>query len=90
VIEFSTLLALSPEAAFDTFTQRISEWWPPTHRLSADPSSAIVISPDGAFHERTADGRTLALGHVRLWGRPLRIELDFYLGTGPEQPTDVS
>lgn len=90
MIEFSVRLGAPPGPAFDRFTTRISEWWPPMHRPSGDADSTITISLDGTFSERTADGREFELGRVRTWIRPVRLELDFFLGTGPERPTDVT
>lgn len=90
MIDFSVRLRGDTEQAFDLFTARISEWWPATHRLSKDASSEITLSEDGTFCERASDGREFELGRVRLWVRPVRLELDFFLGTGPERPTDVT
>ncbi len=89
MIEFSVLLRLPPAAAFDLFTERVSDWWPPTHRLTKDPASTITMAPGKPFLERATDGRVAELGRVRVWQRPERLELDFYLGTGPDAPTDV-
>lgn len=89
MIEFSVVLDGTPDRAFTLFTERVSEWWPPAHRLTKDPESHITLSANGAFQERAADGRVADLGRVRTWNPPHRLELDFYLGTGPDQPTDV-
>lgn len=89
MIEFSVVLRLPPARAFALFTQRISEWWPPTHRLTKDPNSTITLDPAGTFREHGTDGRVAELGRVRVWQPPERLELDFYLGTGPTEPTDV-
>ena len=89
MIEFSVVLTGDSERAFDLFTTRISDWWPPTHRLTKDPASVITISRDGTFRERATDGREMNLGCVRSWDRPRGITFDFYLGTGPDLPTEV-
>lgn len=75
--------------AFALFTEEAGAWWPPERRHLDDPESAIVISVDGAFRERARDGREAALGAVRAWEAPHRLLLDFYVGTGPEAPTEV-
>ena len=90
MIEFAVLLRRNQEDAFALFTEQISQWWPPTHRMTSDATSRITLSADGAFRERAGDGREMDLGRVRHWEPPVRIELDFYLGSGPDAPTDVS
>jgi uncharacterized protein YndB with AHSA1/START domain len=89
MIEFSVVLNRSPDEAFTLFTERISEWWPPSHRLTKDAASRIILSADGTFRERASDGREVDLGRVRIWEPPTHIALDFFLGTGSESPTDV-
>ncbi|MBC7842051.1 MAG: SRPBCC domain-containing protein [Gemmatimonadaceae bacterium] len=89
MIEFSVDLNSTREHAFDLFTLRISDWWPPDHRPSKNPASRISLSESGTFVERTPDGEEIPLGHVHRWDRPSRLQLDFYLGTNPAQPTRV-
>lgn len=72
------------------FTEEVSTWWPPRHRLSKDPSSVLFLEETGRFFERSSDGREVELGRVRCWERPVSLVLDFYLGTGPDRPTEVS
>ncbi len=89
MIEFSVVLKRDLERAFDLFTSRISDWWPMGHRPTHDPASVITLAEDGTFRERASDGREIELGRVRRWDRPFALTLDFYLGTGPQQPTEV-
>jgi hypothetical protein len=85
----SVVLPLAPPAAFELFTQKISEWWPPDRRHTRDPASEIFLLQSGRFYERARDGHEVDLGHVRSWERPRRILLDFFIATGPEKPTEV-
>jgi len=85
----SVTLPLAPSAAFALFTQRIGEWWPPDRRHTQDPTSEIFLLASGRFYERARDGREVDLGRVRSWDPPRRILLDFFIATGPEQPTEV-
>ena len=85
----SVLLPLAPRAAFELFTQKIGEWWPPDRRHTEDPASEIFLLPSGRFYERASDGHEVELGHVRSWELPRRILLDFFIATGPERPTEV-
>jgi len=89
MIEKSVLLLCPPTEAFQLFTQRISEWWPKTHRLSEDPGSELFLERTGRFWERAGDGREVELGRVLVWQAPERLALDFYLGTSAAQPTAV-
>jgi hypothetical protein len=43
----------------------------------------------GRFYERSRDGREVELGRVRAWDFPRQILLDFFVATGPENPTQV-
>ena len=85
----SVTLPLAPAAAFDLFTQKIGEWWPPDRRHTQDPRSEIFLLATGRFYERARDGREVELGYVRSWDVPNRILLDFFIATGPERPTEV-
>jgi uncharacterized protein YndB with AHSA1/START domain len=85
----SVPLPLAPIAAFELFTQRIGEWWPPDRRHTRDPASDIFLLQTGRFYERASNGHEVELGNVRLWDFPHRILLDFFIATGPEKPTEV-
>ena len=85
----SVMLPLAPRAAFELFTQRIGEWWPPARRHTRDPASEIFLLKSGRFYERARDGQEVELGHVRAWDLPRRILLDFFIATGPDHPTEV-
>jgi hypothetical protein len=81
----SVILPLAPPAAFELFTQRISEWWPPDRRHTKDPTSEIFLLRSGRFYERARDGHEVELGCVRSWELPRRILLDFFIATGPDK-----
>jgi hypothetical protein len=85
----SVVVPLSSAAAFQLFTQKISQWWPADRRHSQDPASEIFLLESGRFYERCRDGREVELGHVQSWDFPSRILLDFFIATSPEQPTQV-
>ena len=82
-------LPIPPRAAFDLFTLRIGEWWPPERRHTGDPHSEIYLLASGRFYERGRDGVEVELGRVRCWEPPHRIVFDFFIATGPEKPTEV-
>jgi uncharacterized protein YndB with AHSA1/START domain len=85
----SVLLPLAPAAAFDLFTLKASIWWPTDRRHTQDPGSEIFLLASGRFYERARDGREVELGCVRTWDAPNRLVLDFFIATGPENPTEV-
>jgi uncharacterized protein YndB with AHSA1/START domain len=89
MIQKSVLLRCPPDGAFQLFTERISEWWPPTHRLTKDPESKVFLEQTGRFWERAQDGREIELGRVLVWDPPHGLTLDFYMGTNSAQPTAV-
>lgn len=89
MIQKSAYLRCPPEQAFQIFTERISEWWPLSHRPAKDPLSELVLERAGRFCERASDGREIELGRVVAWEPPHRLALDFFVGTGPRQPTSV-
>jgi hypothetical protein len=43
MIRKSILLRCPPEEAFQLFTERISEWWPKTHRLTKDLQGELFL-----------------------------------------------
>ncbi len=87
MITRSVLLSQPPDAAFKLFTDRISDWWPPDLRHTNDPASSLHLRADGRFFERAGDGREIELGRVLEWREPERIVLDFFIATGPANPT---
>jgi uncharacterized protein YndB with AHSA1/START domain len=87
VIDRSVLLPCGQAAAFGLFTERASEWWPPSRRHTGDAESAVLLSPGGRFWERARDGHEVELGRVLEWEAPARLVLDFYPGTDADHPT---
>ncbi len=85
----SVLLQMDKPQAFAFMTGRISEWWPDDRRHTGDQNSRIFLLGSGRFYERTSDGREVELGKVTLWNKPHVILLDFYIATGPDNPTEV-
>jgi uncharacterized protein YndB with AHSA1/START domain len=89
MIDKSVVLRCSPERAFTLFTQHASLWWPPERRHTGDASSEIRLEAYGRFFERASDGTEVELGVVRAFEPASRLMLDWYPGTGPENPTQV-
>lgn len=89
MIRKTLLLACDPDRAFELLTRQAGAWWPPDRRHTQDPRSQIFIEPGGRFFERATDGREVELGVVRVFSPPERLVLDWYPGSGAEQPTHV-
>jgi uncharacterized protein YndB with AHSA1/START domain len=90
MIEKSVVLACPPERAFVLFTEHASSWWPGSRRHTPDPESTIRMVPEGRFWEQAHDGRQVELGRVRHWEPPIRLVLDFFVGTDADHPTEVT
>jgi uncharacterized protein YndB with AHSA1/START domain len=89
VIEKTLLLRCRPARAFELLTEEAGAWWPPDRRHTKDPNSVIKIERGGRFYERSSDGTEVELGVVREFSPPHRLVLDWYPGTGPNEPTHV-
>jgi uncharacterized protein YndB with AHSA1/START domain len=85
----SVILACDPGRAFALFTEHAGLWWPAARRHSKDANSTIRMEACGRFFERSTDGTEVQLGVVRQFEPPRRLLLDWYPGTGPENPTQV-
>jgi len=89
MITKSVLLPCPREKAFQLFTERISEWWPTTHRLTRHAASELFLEQTGRFWVRAGDGSEIELGRVLVWDPPQHLALDFDIGTSAAQPTAV-
>ena len=85
----SVVLACDPGRAFALFTEQAGLWWPAARRHSKDANSTIRMEASGRFFERSNEGTEVELGVVRQFERASRLLLDWYPGTGPENPTQV-
>lgn len=88
MITKSVVLPCSVDRAFELFSARIDEWWPPERRHLTGGTSVVTLEAD-RFFERDASGVELVLGAVRVWEPPHRIALDWYPGTDEAHPTEV-
>jgi uncharacterized protein YndB with AHSA1/START domain len=63
--------------AFTVFTERMSQWWKPSHSINASPMVAAIIEPHegGRWFERGADGSECQWGRVLVWQPPTRLVL---------------
>lgn len=91
----SITVPLTQARAFDLFTARMTEYWPPEHSIGASPFEAVVIEPreGGRWYERSADGNECDWGRVAVWEPTSRVVLLWQIGADwkfdPEFETEV-
>lgn len=90
-IRFDFTVACTAAEAFDTWTRRISIWWPRQHTRSQDRDTTIVIEPrvGGRLFERTSTGEELHWGSVTIWERPERLGYRWHITSPPDEATEV-
>lgn len=65
--------------AFAVFTERVDEWWPPSHRRAG---GRVELRPgaEGRLVEHTEDGSERVLGTTARWAPPRELAFDWHLG----------
>ena len=81
----------SAEHAFETWTARISSWWPADHTASGESGLRVVLEPGvgGRIFERTASGTEVDWGEVTLWEPPRRLGYLWHLRRDRADATEV-
>jgi uncharacterized protein YndB with AHSA1/START domain len=77
--------------AFRVWTEQINLWWPKSHSRSRDPNTTVMLEAraGGRLYERTSQGVEHDWGEVTAWEPPHHFAFNWYLGSGPAQPTHV-
>lgn len=88
----SVTVACDPATAFRLWSERIDAWWPEGHAPSGVPGSVVRMETGvgGRIYERTPAGREHDMARITLWSPPERMELEWYLGSGPSRPSRVA
>lgn len=88
---FSFEVDCPQEHAFETWTSRMSTWWPASHSVSVDPSLEVILEPrvGGRIYERTPDGVEHDWGEITLWEPPGRFGYLWHLRRDRADATDV-
>jgi uncharacterized protein YndB with AHSA1/START domain len=73
---------LAPDAAFELFTTRMTEFWPAEHSIGDSAFAEVVVEPmaGGRWFERAADGSECRWGGVAEWDPPSRLVLEWQVG----------
>jgi hypothetical protein len=89
LLEFA--VSCTAEEAFDTWTSRISMWWPKEHTRSTDRETQVVIEPrvGGRLFERTPAGEEFHWGSVTTWDRPHHFGYRWHITSPPDEATHV-
>lgn len=85
-------LVCSVEHAFDTYTDRMSEWWPlGSHAVETDKATKCVVETrrGGRIYEVTSEGKEHLWGTVLECERPGLLRHSWHPGGDPEKPTTV-
>jgi hypothetical protein len=79
------------DTAFRTWTERINAWWPKGHSRSGDTATTVIMECrlGGRIYERTPEGIEHEWGEIKVWDPPRHFAYHWYLGSSPEQPTQV-
>jgi uncharacterized protein YndB with AHSA1/START domain len=78
--------------AFDTWTTRISTWWPRSHTVSADPDASVLLERrvGGRIFERTATGVEHDWGEVTAFDPPRRLSYLWHIRRDRADATEVA
>lgn len=72
----SVTVDASVETAFETFTRRITSWWPTgSHRVFDESTIVFEELSGGRVYERAADGEEADWADVLVWKPPHRFVL---------------
>jgi uncharacterized protein YndB with AHSA1/START domain len=81
-IRREVVVPVGAERAFETFTARMTDWWPPAHHIGSAPIEEVVIEPreGGRWYTRHQDGTETSTGFVAAWDPPERLVLTWQIG----------
>jgi uncharacterized protein YndB with AHSA1/START domain len=83
-VEVELVVEAPRERAFQTFTERMDEWWPRDYRLGSADRVGLVLEPriGGRWYERTADEGECDWGRTLAWDAPGYLVLSWQIGVG--------
>ncbi|MEE8250616.1 MAG: SRPBCC domain-containing protein [Gemmatimonadales bacterium] len=86
-------VALTPQAAFNRFTEGIGSWWPKeTHSVGqGEVENVILENGKGArLYEQRKDGSTCEWGIITVWEPPHRVGFTWHPGREPDTAQEVA
>jgi uncharacterized protein YndB with AHSA1/START domain len=80
-IEYTEIVDVSPDIAFDAFVERFAEWWPAVFTFSGEKLAWIGLEPEvgGRCLERDVEGNELAWGEVIAYEPPERVVFSWWI-----------
>ncbi|MGZ8475428.1 MAG: SRPBCC family protein [Candidatus Limnocylindria bacterium] len=84
-------VACPPAEAWTAWTERIGQWWPADHTVSAEPELEVTLESGvgGRIYERTAGGDEHDWGEVTVWEPPTRLAYLWHLKRDRADATEV-
>lgn len=86
------VLQCSADHAFDTYTDRIGEWWAPRYTANAETLEDVKIEPrvGGRVYATHSDIGENDWGEITVWEPGRRLVHTFTLAQNPEHPSEVA
>lgn len=77
--------------AFETWTERISRWWPADHTVTTEEDLTVILEGEegGRIFERTVEGVEHDWGEVTVWEPPNRLGYLWHLKRDRTDTTEV-
>jgi uncharacterized protein YndB with AHSA1/START domain len=77
--------------AFEVWTERIAQWWPRDHTVSAADDLEVVLEgrAGGRIFERRSSGLEHDWGEVTAWDPPNRLGYTWHINRDRSDATDV-
>lgn len=89
-VRHSVRVRCPADHAFRVFTERVDQWWPPTHRRLPGGRLVLEPGPQGRLTEQGPDGTALEIGRVTAWDPPRALGFAWRLGAPADAPTSVT
>lgn len=89
-VRVDTEVAAAPDRAFAVFTERIGDWWDPSHHLLDSELVSMTFEPRVGGHvvDRYADGRECRWARVLAFDPPRHVAFSWDIGLDWQLATD--
>jgi uncharacterized protein YndB with AHSA1/START domain len=93
-VRVTTFVAVSPNDAFEVFTEETDLWWKKSPRFRVGGATSGVLAFEGAkggrLFERLADGTEHEVGRILVWEPGARLVFEWRgVNFAPEERTEV-